>query len=243
MKRIITTLSQKWPEYLLEILVLIIGIYGAFELENWNESRKSSQQEQLILSGLKEEFLQNLKELEHDHEYNTISLRAAKAILDANGQSMPGRKVDSLLGHAINFATFDPRRGVIDEVISSGKLNLIESENLRYKLTQWSGELGSIQEDIAMRREHFFQGLVPAVNQYVSLRNTDQTQMRADFPRADLLASIPYPKENYDRMLASTTFDGELHMYYINQSFVCRNEEKLGRFMDDILNLIEENIR
>jgi hypothetical protein len=34
MKRILSTLKEKWPEYFFEILVLIIGIWGAFELAN-----------------------------------------------------------------------------------------------------------------------------------------------------------------------------------------------------------------
>jgi hypothetical protein len=60
MKRIFQTLSQKWPEYLLEILVLIIGIYGAFVLDNWNEKRKDQLTEQELFIKLKSDLEEEL---------------------------------------------------------------------------------------------------------------------------------------------------------------------------------------
>lgn len=41
MKRIITTLKEKWPEYLIEGIVIVGSIVAAIQLENWNDNRKN----------------------------------------------------------------------------------------------------------------------------------------------------------------------------------------------------------
>lgn len=56
MKRIHSTLKENWPEYILEIMVITIGILGAFALNNWNEGNKSEKEEKAILVQLADDF-------------------------------------------------------------------------------------------------------------------------------------------------------------------------------------------
>jgi len=66
MKKILETLKLKWAEYLLEILVIIIGILLAFMLNDWNDSRKQKMLEIELLHTIKSDLESALEELEGD---------------------------------------------------------------------------------------------------------------------------------------------------------------------------------
>ena len=77
MKKILETLKLKWAEYLLEIFVIMIGILGAFTLNNWNVDRLAKANEQKLLTNIIEdlstdyrttfELLQKVKQRQEIH--------------------------------------------------------------------------------------------------------------------------------------------------------------------------------
>ncbi|MDI1324037.1 MAG: hypothetical protein PSV36_14895 [Algoriphagus sp.] len=134
MKRILFTLKEKWPEYFLEILVLVIGIYGAFELANYGENRNRKRAELEILKSCKIELIADLKDITINMEDLRKSQLAFDILLEVLEND--GRYHDSLSWH-FNY-TLLPMHFVHSnssfETLKSKGLDLISNADLRTKL-------------------------------------------------------------------------------------------------------------
>lgn len=60
MKKIIEKLKQKWAEYFLEMIVIILGILVAFTLNNWNDLRKERIKEIELLVELRDNLTEDI---------------------------------------------------------------------------------------------------------------------------------------------------------------------------------------
>lgn len=226
-----------------EIILVVIGILIALQINNWNDGQKNLKKEQQVLQNLKAEFVQNLEELQRDHKINLRCLNACIQFLElektekANPQTL-----DSLLGMAFDFATFDARLGVINDVSSTGKLELIRDENLRLLLNQWTGELNDYSEDVVIRRDYWINNF-NIFNKFIPIRNFDHAQNRPDYQRNYKVKPIKTPQKKYQQLLENIEVDGVVYNHYMNQQFVTINENTLEKFLIRIIDLIDKNLR
>ena len=131
---------MKYMRYAIgEILLVIIGILIAVSINGWNEDRKLKKEEQSILKDLKQEMIVNLKALEGAIEKNERSFQAALAMRDLfNDREAFNEMSDSMfyaLIEKLNFnRTYDPQNGILNSLISSGKINHLSDNELKYLL-------------------------------------------------------------------------------------------------------------
>lgn len=128
-----------------EILLVVIGILLALQIDNWNGQKQLRNTEQQYLLALKGEFLFNHEELERvakRNKENADNMKILANLMGPAGPDISETELGDLLVAALAVEIqFNPSQGVLDEIISSGKLGIFSNQELRFALSSWSGRL------------------------------------------------------------------------------------------------------
>ncbi len=142
--------ENKFSKYLLyaigEIILVVIGILIALQINNWNEQRKENLRETKLKSELIEEFEKDLTQLESKIEIRNRLIKASLKLLsyidDENIQDVDSiRQYMSLTSFR---PTFDP---ISIEIIDKNDIGIIKDDPLRRLLTAWKIEVLQLRED------------------------------------------------------------------------------------------------
>jgi len=132
MKRIFSTLSQKWPEYLLEVLVITIGILGAFGLNRYNESRKARIDQNLSVERLKEDLESNLHRYTFLKEsYQGRIDKSDSILLLISQQETVEDRLNIIRIPLIFFYLIEADMTTYEELVNTGKMYALSNASLR----------------------------------------------------------------------------------------------------------------
>ncbi len=141
----------KYSRYAIgEIVLVVIGILIALQINNWNTQLQLNTQEQVNLKILKSEFTFNKIELQRNIEKAMRLKGRADSLLILFKVPQSNINLENLkfltLGLSA-YSTYDPSNGALNNLISSGQLNLIKNDSLRIILSKWFGEVQDVKED------------------------------------------------------------------------------------------------
>jgi hypothetical protein len=130
--------TTKYFKYAIgEIVLVVIGILIALQINNWNETQKIKNWEQRFLTDLQNELKNDLGQLNRIVEIQTQKGDACQAVLDLVLLEDPlnKSKIDSLYYLSqLQNPTFFPTTGVYDSGLSAGKIENIKNDSLKYAI-------------------------------------------------------------------------------------------------------------
>lgn len=244
MKRILSTLSHKWHEYLLEILVITIGILGAFALSNWNESRLEKIEEKKILLSVKNDLINAKQEFVFLNTIRNQIISSSKEIYEiAHSGIVEKNQIDSLLSLTLSRPTFNNKLGSVDLLFNSGKINLIRDDTIKARLIAWPGSVDDMSEEETYAIKSFQDYYFPLLARYVVIEDLmRQFQITSFF--GTKFTEEPFPdapiNSDYAGLLKNKNFLNHLRARVMHMQITVEESKDLISEIDDITNRIDQ---
>ena len=159
-----------------EILLVVIGILIALQINNLNEKNKVSAKQESYLTLIKVEMLNNLESLKTEKSKLSKSIKSQQQILelmhnrtalDTVSESYLSKMMVPALSITIGI---NYENGILTELTASGGLKDIENNAISNKLASWEGIINNLREEEVLLR-----GLFNKNNNYFEMNGNFRT--------------------------------------------------------------------
>ncbi len=225
--------TGKYLKYAIgEIVLVVIGILIALQINNFNNERQQRAIEHVYLLSLQTEFKTNLNKINESILENEKRVNATKNMLTV----FDNKVRDTISNHVISNmiysvvateATYQPSKGVLTDIISSGNLNLIKNKQLRQYLASFESKL-----DFMLTQENITLSTKKAIKDVLIKNGSIRMVLKSkgvNFEHQSISDTI-----NNKQMFGSAEFENILLDYYLTI-----NATNGPRFFDGIKEQIE----
>lgn len=233
--------ENKFTKYLLyaigEIILVVIGILIALQLNNRNELLKKQREEQIILHDLKGELLDNKKVIHTAiADYNSILRRSSEilSMIESKKYDLPPHTLDTILEAFIFPPTYNPFEGVINTISSSGKLSLIQNKEITYRLTTIKGITADFR---------YWAGI-----DKTNVRNFNTPFIMDKYPVKSLLRDVfnepPSKfKRNAKALFEDVKMESLTELRRVNSIVIIEKLKKVELKQNELINLIQKELK
>ena len=132
-----------------EIVLVMIGILLALQVNNWNEVRKTNVKEVKFLEGFKKDLLANKIELNRVIEKTDKTSNSSDSILQFQRGDIEALNLRSFIRcimNATGFTVYQTQEGTIQDIMGSGNLDVIRNDSIRLAIGSWQANLKDLRE-------------------------------------------------------------------------------------------------
>ena len=140
-RRVFVHITQNnWTAVGIELLVVVVGVFVGLQASNWNDGRVERAQERGYLIRLHEDFSESARGLKSDIGFLEEQLSYQASVLTALDACHVDEESEERVSFGlVSLGFFNPPRffrRTVDELAASGRLNIVQSEEIRAKLAR-----------------------------------------------------------------------------------------------------------
>ena len=133
--------AQQWLAAVIDLLIVIVGVFIGIEAANWNTRRHDRQEERRYYGQIIVDLDSDLKALGDARRFARANDLAGEFVLasltdDAVARRHPGRFATSIV-YAGYLYFPHPSRQTYDELVSTGNLGLLRDDDLKRAISQY----------------------------------------------------------------------------------------------------------
>jgi hypothetical protein len=237
----------QWKRIFAEGAAIVISILMAFAIEAWWSNYQDRAEEQGILLGLKSEFEQNLSLIETEVSYRNAVIGSILRIFDTSSlqSSIDPEDLDEWIGDVTWWGNIEYSRGAIDGLIQSGRLTLIENEEMRRVLASIPSIYAATTRAELSDRDTTNGVVIPFLNTHASLSQIANTMAKGR-PGTRLSSTPPvYPAselQDHTALLRDPEFLGILVQEHWNHLEAIGGYKSLKATLENALRLIDQEL-
>ncbi len=217
---------QDWQSVVIEILVVVVGILFALQVDTWNESRKDRNVEQIYLQRLSADLqgdIDGFKKLRRIFQEKFEFIEEIKSGFTPEHIEHDARSWLERLRYSLYVSLPSVRSATFDELAGSGQLAIIQNLTLRAALAEYYAEYSLMLGILAQ----------PIGNYKVLVYENFPGEVLYAWRTSESVAALEHVLQGYDDLRAQPEFEaaanaeaayaGDLVLY--SSLFIQRGEE------------------
>ena len=127
--------TSKYLKYAIgEIILVVIGILIALQINNWNEEQKLRKEEAKLIQSFTNEIESNLIILETEIKNNQTIIQLSTKFLKANDDEQKNKIPVAYLLSALGYNSNKTEKSILDEILNTNTRTLISNDSLLIQL-------------------------------------------------------------------------------------------------------------
>ena len=216
-----------------EILLVVIGILIALQVNNWNENRKDNERAEQYMSSLKSDLQEDLNMLGTGYDVAfTDSLQLMSHLERLKESNVHPDTVKNILLHEFNYNIRAPRpfnRKTYTTLLSTGDIGLLSDE-----ITQHLVQLVKEQDIKTHLVEGISEAYTPTIIPYYRKYPSE------DLPMSVSLIPVTYDDIDMKEMLKE--FNVIAALKSLNNQRIMDRQRALAPLTEELINLIDQSI-